>query len=107
VTARRRAGQVGDAMRRGMTVPTRSATHESVVAVGEVPELKNKPVTSKYTALLDAETAAVFDELALIARRKLGRKVDKSELVRALIMLAADDGSLREQVIGEIERRER
>jgi hypothetical protein len=57
---------------------------------------------SKYTALLDPETAEAFDELALRARRVKGRRVEKSEIVRALIMLAADDASLRDQVIGQL-----
>jgi hypothetical protein len=60
---------------------------------------------SKYTALLDGETAAAFDELALKARRVLGRRVEKSELIRVMIMLAADDASLRDQVIAEVEVR--
>lgn len=62
--------------------------------------------TTKYTALLDDPTAVAFDELALIARRKLGRRVDKSQLMRALILLAADDASLRDQVIDQIGRAE-
>lgn len=57
---------------------------------------------SKYTALLDSDTAEAFDELALRARRIKGRRVEKSEIVRALIMLAADDASLRDQVIGQL-----
>jgi hypothetical protein len=72
-----------------------------VVASPALPE-PEKARMSKYTALLDAETAAAFDELALMARRKLQRRVDKSQLIRALILLAADDGSLREQVIDEV-----
>jgi hypothetical protein len=60
---------------------------------------------SVYTARFDADTAAAFDGLALAARRKLGRKVDKSELVRAFITMAADDGSLRDEVIEEVRRR--
>jgi predicted transcriptional regulator len=57
---------------------------------------------SKYTALLDSETAEAFDELALRARRAKGRRVEKAEIVRALIMLAADDASLRDQIIGQL-----
>jgi hypothetical protein len=57
---------------------------------------------SKYTALLDAETAAAFDELALTARRRTGKKVDKSAILRVLILLTADDASLRDQVFDEL-----
>lgn len=57
---------------------------------------------NKYTVLLDDRTAVAFDELALVARRKLGRRVDKSALLRALILLAADDASLRDQVIDHV-----
>jgi hypothetical protein len=64
-------------------------------------------VLSKYTAMLDADTAAEFDALALAARRRLGRKVDMSEIVRSLIRLAADDASLRDQVISEVEKTRR
>lgn len=60
---------------------------------------------SKYTALLDGETAAAFDELALMARRKLGRKVDKSKLLRALILMAADDAAVRDQMFDVVGRR--
>jgi len=35
---------------------------------------------------------------ALRARRALGQRVDKCEILRVLIMMAADDASLREQV---------
>jgi len=57
---------------------------------------------SKYTALLDVETATAFDELALRARRATGRRVEKSEILRALITLAADDASLRDQIIAQL-----
>ncbi|WJV51823.1 hypothetical protein [Streptomyces flavofungini] len=43
---------------------------------------------SKYTLLLDSADAVAFDEIALGLRRYLGRPVDKSAIVRALIQLA-------------------
>jgi hypothetical protein len=70
-------------------VQTRKATHAGM---------------SKYTVLLDGETAAAFDELALIARRRTGVRIEKSALLRVLIRLAADDAALREQVIDEVTR---
>jgi len=120
MTARRRASQVGDALRRGFAPvqPARRSDDEkshhdggadqSVGQPGQVvsgPVTRRPPKGSKYTALLDDETAAAFDELALKARRVLGRRVEKAELMRVLIMLAADDASLRDQVIAEVEAR--
>jgi hypothetical protein len=40
-----------------------------------------------------------------MARRKLGRLVDKSELLRALVLLASDDASLRDEVISKLPAR--
>jgi len=110
--SRRRASQTRKAFDRAFAVPTRSAVPPVLAdeppspspadEVTAVPAGKDKPVLSKYTALLDVDTAAEFDALALAARRKLGRKVDKSTLMRALIRLAADDASLRDQVIDQL-----
>ena len=111
--SRRRASQTRKAFDRAFAVPTRPAvppaladeSAEPATPPASVPEQGQgtaKPVLSKYTALLDADTATEFDGLALAARRKLGRKVDKSALMRALIRLAADDASLRDQVINEV-----
>ena len=49
---------------------------------------------SKFTVLLDAEDAATFDELALTLRRRLGRRVGKGDIVRALIRLAVYPASV-------------
>lgn len=118
MTGRRRAGDVAKAVRRGVQnltpgdgsevgqsdppdvggVETRTTCADSAQVVEPV----KGPRMSKYTALLDLETATAFDELALRARRVKGRKVEKSELVRALILLAADDSSLSDQIIGEL-----
>ena len=101
-TARRRAGETRQALSRGFN-PTSRPPAESVPDDDVAPaEKKSKPMLSKYTALLDADTAAEFDALALTARRQLGRKVDKSEIVRSLIRLAADDASLRNQLIAQL-----
>jgi len=122
MTERKRAGDVRASMLRGMTVPSRPAPSvsddDAVTLAGEgeptVPVATAEPErpqkrgvpnnTTKYTANLDADTATEFDALALVARRKLGRRVDKSEIMKALIRLAADDASLRDQVISEVEK---
>ncbi|WP_206319451.1 hypothetical protein [Actinacidiphila epipremni] len=43
---------------------------------------------SKYTLLLDADDALALDQLALNLRRRTGRRVEKSEILRALIQIA-------------------
>lgn len=104
MTARRRAGQT-------RTTPfTDSAAQVPITSTSTPPDpgaggtgVVGKP--SKYTALLDAETAEAFDELALIARRKLGRKIDKSTIIRVLIRMASDDPSVRERMLGEVGKR--
>lgn len=109
---RRRAGQRRGGLRAAASA-TAARPAEAIPAVPEAVEpaetpkpvtAAEKPRTTKYTALLDDLTAVAFDELALIARRKLGRRVDKSQLMRALILLAADDASLRDQVIDQLGR---
>jgi hypothetical protein len=118
VTARRRASDAGSALRRGFAQvpPARVAVDdEQVSAAPVVPSVPDIAASvsatlqpkkgSKYTAMLDGETAEAFDELALKARKLLGRRVEKSELIRVMIMLVADDASLREQVIAEVEAR--
>ncbi len=120
MSERKRAGDVRASMLRGMTVPSRPAPavsdDDAVTPAGEVqpaapavkperPRKRGVPNdTTKYTANLDADTATEFDALALAARRKLGRRVDKSEIMKALIRLAADDASLKDQVISEVEK---
>lgn len=64
----------------------------SPVAIAE------NPRRSKFTVILDARDAEDFDALVLTARRTLGRRVDKSELVRALIALLGRDVALREEI---------
>jgi hypothetical protein len=72
----------------------------SPVAVAE------KPRRSKFTVILDARDAEDFDALVLTARRTLGRRVDKSELVRALIALLGRDVALRQEIYEVIRKRE-
>jgi len=46
------------------------------------------PRPRKWTLLLEQEDALRFDELVVEMRRRTGRAVDKSEIVRELIRLA-------------------
>ncbi|MGW6617842.1 hypothetical protein ACWGA0_30865 [Streptomyces erythrochromogenes] len=61
---------------------------------------------SKFTALLTPEDALTFDGLAMEMRAAAGRRVEKSEILRALINLASDDflvkGALRKAVTRRI-----
>ncbi len=52
----------------------------------------------KYTLLLNSSVASDFDEDALALSRQAGRKVDKSEIVRALVDLLHTDPSVMVQV---------
>ena len=61
--------------------------------------------TSKYTLLLSDDDALMWDQLAMTLRRDLGRKIDKSAMVRALVYLAAEDEDLRRELT-EVLRRE-
>lgn len=99
MTARRRASD--NAFHRGMPATDKTSDKQGTQTTAAAPD-ETEPQHSKYTTLLDADTATAFDELALTARKALGRKVDKSRIVRELIMLAADDASLREQLIDQI-----
>lgn len=60
------------------------------------------PAGSKYTAILDDDTLDAFEHVTRVARRRLGRHVDKIEVLSALLLLAADDVSLRDQVVAAI-----
>jgi hypothetical protein len=118
MSERPRASAARASMLRGMTVPPRPVPQpvpsddDAAVPDAAAPQpAARKPAkrgvpdgTTKYSANLDADTAAEFDSLALIARRKLGRRVEKVEIMKALIRLAADDASLRDQVISEVEK---
>ncbi|MEU8466223.1 hypothetical protein [Streptomyces sp. NPDC029003] len=45
---------------------------------------------SKFTALLGSADALAFDKLAYELRARTGRRVEKSEILRALIHLGLD-----------------
>lgn len=105
MSAARRPGGLRDQMRTGMARP--NAAERPVPAEQPTGEPASKPEEqpSKFTVLLDAEEAAGFDQLALDVRRLLGRRVAKGDLVRALVALASDDVTLRDQVVAELRGR--
>ena len=60
------------------------------------------PRWSKFTVKLERAHAEQFDALVLAARRSLGRRVDKSEILRVLIDVMAEDAALRAEVHGRL-----
>lgn len=78
------------------TKPAAATSTRSTPATAEKP--------SKYTLLLSDDDALMWDQLAMTLRRELGRKIDKSAMVRALVYLAAEDESLRRQLVETLRR---
>lgn len=101
--SRPRASQAAGALRASMVAQPRTAP-PAAPPTGETVAVASAPsaATTKYTANLDDATAIAFDGLALAARRVLGRRVDKSEILQALVLLAADDASLRDEMIAQL-----
>lgn len=62
---------------------------------------------SKYTLLLDPDDALAFDQLALNLRRRTGRRVEKSEILRALIQIAFINPATGEALGDALDRRPR
>lgn len=79
-TAQRQDGTTADRPN-GTTAPARPRRRKPE------PEPEPEGPRSKYTLLLDQRDALALDQLALMLRRRLGRPVDKSEMLRALIRL--------------------
>lgn len=59
----------------------------------------------KYTLLLDDEIAEAFDEQLVAIRRLVGRRVDKSQVVRELLALLQEDKALAAQVSDRLKLR--
>lgn len=60
---------------------------------------------SKYTLLLEADDALTLDQLALELRRLTGRRVEKSEMLRALIRIAYTHRPTADALTEALERR--
>lgn len=58
----------------------------------------------KYTVLLDVDDAVMWDELAVTLLRSMGKKIDKSAIVRTLVYLATEDEGIRRQLIETLKR---
>jgi hypothetical protein len=57
---------------------------------------------SKFTIIFERREAEVLDEFVLQARRHAGRKVDKSEIIRALLALVHEDPTLAAAVFEKL-----
>ncbi|MFE3996550.1 hypothetical protein ACFXPW_33430 [Streptomyces goshikiensis] len=55
---------------------------------------------SKYTVLLNEQDALAFDQLAYEMRAIAGRRVEKSEIMRAMIHLASIDTTVN-RILGQ------
>lgn len=112
MTARRSSGSASDAAKafgralQPQVRPSAPVTPPASSGAGSAASGVAEPKRSKYTLLLSADEAVSLDQLALSARRQLGRRTDKSRLVRVLITLAADDPALLTQVVDEIRRQD-
>lgn len=82
-------GDDGDGGQDGTKAPRAKGPARPARTRRDAPERKpDKPEPrSKYTLLLAASDALTLDELALRLRRRTGRRVEKSEIMRALIRL--------------------
>jgi hypothetical protein len=59
----------------------------------------------KYTLRVDAEPAARFERAVIAESMKFGRMLDKSEVMRELLMLFTDDQVLAKKVVERLRRR--
>jgi hypothetical protein len=68
------------------------------------PQQKREPASRFTVRFFDAEEALGFDQWCLEARRELGHRVDKAEVVRLLVGLVGTDAYVRDQVMGALRR---
>lgn len=66
------------------------------------PPGSNGELVRKYTILLSTTVANDLDEDVLNIRRKVGKKVDKSEVVRILIGMLHDDPTISDAVTARL-----
>jgi hypothetical protein len=101
--SRRRAGDVfraaGGAARRDVRPAESEEQVDGAPHAGSVPSAST---VRKYTLLVPAGEAVALDELMIRARRRTGQRVDKSEILRALLALAVDDAALFAQVVDTV-----
>jgi hypothetical protein len=94
----KRASSAYGRLRPSTSEPASSSTTTAAEATGTSTSASTRPSRRKYTLLLEHSDALMWDELAMQLDRDLGRKIDKSAIVRALVYLAAEDDDLRRQL---------
>jgi hypothetical protein len=103
--SRQRASAAREAFGRAMTPQTARAATRGESEAQSAPTPGERP--SKFTVLLDRRAAVEFDRLAMQMRNQLGRRIEKAAIVRALVALAADDATLRDQLARELQSTDR
>ncbi len=64
-------------------------------------------VLRKYTLMMTTTLANQLDQDLLSIRRNLGRRADKSEVVRGLVEMLHDDPTVMAEVVDRLSRRTR
>lgn len=88
------ANDVKNAFRRSLTPKEKPASEPQ------------KTAGSQFSMICNREETVVFDRLMMVIRQKTASPVKKAEVVRILVQLAADDPTVREQVVEEIVKRQ-
>ena len=83
---------------RGSLTPTQPAAAEPPRPAARPTVRRAKPVMERLTVDVDQDLNNVLGDWAQQARRRVGRRVPKTELVRALLELALEDPSIAAQV---------
>lgn len=84
--------------------PADSSTSSTTTRSTPPPATDEKKQQIKYTVLLDVDDAVMWDELAVTLLRSMGKKIDKSSIVRTLVYLATEDEGIRRQLIETLKR---
>jgi hypothetical protein len=80
---------------------------EAVTPRRRDPETAKTSPPVSYTLRLTADESMAADELLLAARRLSGRRLERSDLIRALLELTAQDRTLLQRVVDAAEPRPR
>jgi hypothetical protein len=61
-----------------------------------------EPQGDRFTARFSIAAGIALDELRVAGRRRLGGRIDKVRVLEALIMMAADDATIRDELFDEL-----
>lgn len=88
---RKRLNTAEEALHRSLDTPKTADRRPPSSAVTAKP--------SKYTLLLDPDSAKLYDQIASAGYDVIGRKVTKSAILRAALQLMNEDDNLRDAVL--------